>query len=347
MEGQRIRNMEEFAAVSGISRPTVSKYFNDPESVRQSTRQRIEAALERYDYRPNIFAMNQNRRLTKNVGIVVPYLADPTFAEMARNIERRCIEAGFRPSLFSAHGERQIEREILDALRSLRPAGVILAPLGRHSDAEHLKRFCEEVPTVLLDRSIDGVGHAFVGSDNNSFVNQSVDYLLRTGEPPVFFEMENPKNPNSLSRRNAYISVMESHGLEPMIHRVRGDGWVNEEIGYQGALRALNDRSLPTDTILCSNDRLAVGFLAACYEKGFRVGRGPGCALRVASHDDHPYARFTCPSLTTVGHDFELVSNRGVELLFDLIERGDVPGPSSGDRTETLFPARLVLRHSA
>ena len=75
MSEQKIRNMEEFAAVTGLSRPTVSKYFNDPDSVRSSTRTRIEAALERYDFRPNIYAVNQNRRLTKNIGIVVPYLA--------------------------------------------------------------------------------------------------------------------------------------------------------------------------------------------------------------------------------------------------------------------------------
>jgi DNA-binding LacI/PurR family transcriptional regulator len=68
MSDAKVRNMEEFASLSGISRPTVSKYFQDPDSVRPSTRARIEKALERYDYRPNIFAMNQNRKLTKNVG---------------------------------------------------------------------------------------------------------------------------------------------------------------------------------------------------------------------------------------------------------------------------------------
>ena len=83
--------MDEFASLSGISRPTISKYFNDPNSVKPSTRDRIETALREYDYRPNIYAMNQNRRLTKNIGIVVPYLADPFFAEIARVIERRCI----------------------------------------------------------------------------------------------------------------------------------------------------------------------------------------------------------------------------------------------------------------
>jgi len=105
MSEQKIRNMEEFAAISGLSRPTVSKYFNDPASVRSSTRKRIEAALEQYDFRPNIYAINQNRRLTKNIGIVVPYLADPFFAEIARTIETLCIGAGFRPILLSSHGD--------------------------------------------------------------------------------------------------------------------------------------------------------------------------------------------------------------------------------------------------
>lgn len=102
----KIKNMEEFAALSGISRPTVSKYFHDPDSVRATTRARIEEALERFDYRPNIFAVNQNRKLTKNIGIVVPYLADPFFAEIARYLEQSCIAAGYRPSLFSSHGEQ-------------------------------------------------------------------------------------------------------------------------------------------------------------------------------------------------------------------------------------------------
>ena len=98
MTNKKIRNMEEFATVSGLSRPTVSKYFNDPGSVRASTRQRIEAALEAHEYRPNIYAMNQNRKLTKTIGIVVPLLTDPYFAEIARNLEQRCIAAGYRPT---------------------------------------------------------------------------------------------------------------------------------------------------------------------------------------------------------------------------------------------------------
>ena len=342
MADRKIRNMEEFASVSGISRPTVSKYFNDPGSVRQSTRDRIEEALERYDFRPNIFAMNQNRRLTKNIGIVVPYLADPFFAEIARNIERRCIDAGFWPILFSSHGEQELERNILDSLRSLKPAGVLLAPLGRASDRGAIEKFCSDIPTVLFDANIEGLGEAFVGSDNFQSVPLIVEYLCRTGEPPCFFEMQ-PVNPNANKRRNAYLQAMERLGFEPNVIRVEGSGWGFEEVGYREGLKVIEDRQIATDTVLCSNDRLAIGFLSACYEKGMRVGHGEGCAMRVAGHDDHPFSQFTCPPLTTVAQDYEAISDHSVETLFAVIEGGR----HMDRRLETLFEGKLVMRSSA
>jgi DNA-binding LacI/PurR family transcriptional regulator len=339
----KIRNMEEFAALSGLSRPTISKYFNDPASVRARTREQIEDALSRYEFRPNIYAMNQNRSLTKIVGIAVPYLADPFFAEIARTLERRCIDAGFSPILYSAHGQQQLETDILSGLAALKPAGVFLAPLGRLSDRGAIERFCRDVPTVLFDSNIEGMGEAFVGSDNYSFVQQTVDYLCRTGSPPCFFEMKTPANPNANKRRNAYLKVMNDAGLEPQVIQIEGEGWGFEEIGRRGAHELIEKRALPTDTVLCSNDRLAIGFLAGCYERGLRVGRGEGCALRVASHDDHPFSRFTCPALTTAAHEYELVADKCMQTLFSLIEAGG----RFATREETLIPARLILRASA
>lgn len=343
MQDNKIRNMAEFAALIGVSRPTISKYFNDPDSVRSSTRDRIEAALKQYDYRPNIYAINQNRRLTKTIGIVVPYLADPFFAEIARMLERRCIAAGYTPSLFSSHGEQGLENAILDNLRALKPAGVLLAPLGRTSDKKHIEAFCRDVPTILFDSNIEGLGAAFVGSDNFSFVSQTVEYMSRTGHTPCFFEMKNPANPNANKRRLAYLEIMNRLSLEPHVIQIEGEGWSFEEIGRQGALKILHDKALPTNAVLCSNDRLAIGFLSACHEMGITVGREEKCEIRVASHDDHPYARYTCPSLTTAAHDYESVSEHALSALFQLIEAGG----RLATREEKLFAARLVMRDSA
>lgn len=343
MVGNKIKNMEEFAAKCGVSRPTVSKYFHDPNSVKASTRARIETAIARYDFRPNIYAVNQNRRLTKNIGIVVPYLADPFFAEIARRIEHHCIDAGFSPTLFSSHGRQELETNILDSLRSMKPAGVLLAPLGRASDRSRIEKFCTEVPTVLFDSNIEGIGHAFIGSDNPQFTSQIVEYLCRTGEPPCYFEMKTPPNPNTRKRRDGYISAMEALGYKPHIISVEGEGWKLEDIGYRGCQEALEEGLLQTNTVLCTNDRLAIGFLSGCYKKGLQVGIAKGSDIRVAGIDDHPFSRFTCPPLTTIAHDYDAIAERSARTLLELIEEGD----RSEQRIEKLFEGSLVMRVSA
>ena len=343
MSDTKIKNMDDFASVSGISRPTISKYFNDPDSVRKSTRARIEKALEQYDYRPNFYAMNQNRRLTKNVGIVIPYMADPFFAEIARNIENHVIEAGFRPIVLGSHGDPEQEIENLNNLRLIKPAGVLLGPLGRVSDPDRIAAFCKEVPTVLFDANIENVGEAFIGSDNDQSVGLIVDYLCRTGQPPSFFEMRAPTNPNAIKRRTAYINAMNKLGHEPNLIQVEGEGWDFEEIGFREGSRVITGRSSPTDTILCSNDRLAIGLLSAAYQLGLRVGLGPTCALRIAGHDDHPFSRYTCPTLTTVSQDYTSIAAKSAETLFNVID-SEEHGIS---RAVTLFEGKLVMRGSA
>jgi DNA-binding LacI/PurR family transcriptional regulator len=343
MSDRRIKNMQDFAEVSGISRPTLSKFFHNPESVRVSTREKIEAALTEYDYRPNFFAINQNRKLTTTIGIVVPYLADPYFAEIARSIETICIEAGFSPSLFSSHGNKEHEKEILATLRSMKPAGVLLAPLGRLSNPDFVEQFCKDVPTVLFDSNIEDVGDVFVGSDNSQFTSLMVEYLCRTGEPPCFFGMETPPNPNARKRRSGFISAMESHGHSVNIIEAKGEGWALEEVGLREGMRFIESGMFQSKTILCSNDRLAIGLLAACYRKGLKVGVAKGSDLRVAGLDGHPFSSYTCPSLTTVSHDYDAISRRSFESLVTMMDKG----PEPTGRIEKLFEGKLMMRASA
>ena len=343
MGQQKIRNMEEFASVSGISRPTLSKYFNDPDSVRRSTRERIEAALSQYDYRPNVYAVNQNRRKTRNIGVVVPNLADPFFSEIGREVELACLAAGYSPILLSSHGNPAQERANLDSLRALKPAGVLLAPFGKASDREAIARFCRDVPIVTFDANVEGVCEAFVGTDNFQSVDLIVEYLCRSGEPPCFFEMRTPSNPNANKRRQAYFEAMERHGFAPHIHQVPGEGWNFEEIGATEGGKLISAGTFETDTVLCSNDRLAIGMLSAAYELGVRVGYGKNCTMRIAGQDDHPFSRYTCPPLTTIAQDYGAIANRAASTLFRIIDTET----RLAEREETLFEGKLVMRTSA
>ena len=337
MTNRKVRNMEEFAAVSGISRPTVSKYFHDPDSVRPTTRARIEAALEQYDFRPNIYAINQNRRLTKNIGIMVPYLADPFFAEIARVIETLCIAAGFRPILLSSHGERQLENDNLDSLMSLKPAGVLLAPLGRASDRSAIERFCDTVPTVLFDskhrgygRGIHRVGQCqFRRPDRRLPVPQRCAALL-------FRDASARPNPNANKRRG---------GLS------RGDGaaWRNAQ-GRQRRRRRLGIRGeIGRQGGACGHFgrgfQHRYGLVAATtgLPSGFwRPATSGGCAwaeaatARSASHPMTITRSRASPARRSrrPAHDYLTVAGRAVDTLFELIESGG----AFPERREELFP---------
>ncbi|TKA85042.1 LacI family DNA-binding transcriptional regulator, partial [Sulfitobacter sp. 15WGC] len=231
----------------------------------------------------------------------------------------------------------------LDSLRALKPAGVLLAPFGKASDRDEIARFCKDVPVVTFDANVEGVCEAFVGTDNFQSVDLIVEYLCRSGEPPCFFEMKTPSNPNANKRRQAYLEAMERHGFAPHIHQVPGEGWNFEEIGATEGGKLISAGAFETDTVLCSNDRLAIGMLSAAYGMGLRVGHGKDCAMRIAGQDDHPFSRYTCPPLTTIAQDYGAIANRAASTLFRIIESET----RLTEREETLFDGKLVMRASA
>ena len=199
------------------------------------------------------------------------------------------------------------------------------------------------MPTALFKENVEGVGDAFLGSDNHQSIWLMVEYLARAGQPPKFFEMKDPINPNAYKRRAAYISAMEKLGLEPELLQVKGDGWNFEEIGFASGRQIIQDSKYRGSTILCSNDRLAIGLLSAAYESGLKVGHSAECDLRVAGHDDHPFSRYTCPSLTTIAQDYDAIGERSVSEMLKIIDGAN----GIAERSEELFEGRLVMRSSA
>ena len=196
---------------------------------------------------------------------------------------------------------------------------------------------------MFLDSRLDDVdaGAAFVGTDNAQSVGLVTEYLCRTGERPTFFEAPDVNHSNR-ERKAAYLATMERLGLQPEFIPVPPrSGWRFEAIGFSVALEWIDGPGFPTRTILCANDRIAIGVMAASFQRGLKIGRGEDCQLRVAGHDDQPLSRYTCPPLTTVAQDVERLSSVALDLLRQQIEGGT---PAQAERR---LEARLVMRASA
>jgi DNA-binding LacI/PurR family transcriptional regulator len=345
MAPKKIATMEEFAATVGLSRPTVSKYFADPGSVRGKTRARIEAGLKRTGFRPNIFAVNLKRRRSKIIGLIVPDPTDPFYMTLAQRIETEATDAGYLALVLSSNGRPQTEARAIETITALNVAGAIIAPLGETSQHARLKVLAREIPLIFVDAPLDEEG-PFVGTDNHQTIPLITEYLCRSGDHPTFFETPKVNN-NALDRRRAYVSAMERSDLEPRFAPVPpSKSFDFEKAAFEATLQILRDRGFPTRTILCANDRVAFGVLAAMCQSGLKVGRGADCDFRVAGHDNQRLSAYTCPPLTTVSQDCDEMGRVALRMLLARIDGEERTGRGGGG-TKVLLKGELVLRKSA
>lgn len=274
MTKKTIRTMEEFASAVGLSRPTVSKYFQNPSSVRDKVRQRIEIGLDETGFRPNLLAVNLNRRRTRIIGLVFPNSLDPFYMGLRQYIEAKAREAGYLSFVFSSEGNPELEQEAIETLVSLNAAGVIMAPVDSADQNPKLKRLAHRLPTVFIDVAFDGE-ETFVGNDNHQSIELMVNYLSRFNEPPCY--LGGPTvNRSPDERRIAYVEAMKARGSEPVVIDITpSTSWDFETYGYREAGRILATGGFPTRSVLCINDRVAFGVLAAAYEAGKKVGINP------------------------------------------------------------------------
>ena len=146
-----------------------------------------------------------------------------------------------------------------------------------------------------------------------------VDYLLRSGAPPSYFDMP-AVNQNASERRQAYEASMLERGAEPVIFDVPSLDWDFERLAFEEAMRLFKAGAPVGGTILCACDRVAFGVMAAACQMGISVGRLAD--LRVAGHDDHPLSQYACPSLTTVAQDVDRLATLSLERLMQGIADG-------------------------
>jgi DNA-binding LacI/PurR family transcriptional regulator len=343
---KKVRTMEDFALAAGLSRPTVSKYFYNPNTVRAKTRAKIESALKATHFRPNIFAMSLNRRRTKIIGLIIPDPMDSFYMALSRRIEMSANDAGYLALVLSSNGRPEHEERAIETITALNVGGAVIAPLGIKSHRARLKALGRKIPLVFIDAPLDE-SEPFVGTDNHRSIPLITEYLCRSGERPTYFDMP-AVNYNAIERRKAYLATMERLDIAPAFVEVGvTDAWDFERISYEVAANIMRSGGFPTRTILCANDRVALGVIAAINETGARIGIGADCDYRVAGHDNQPFSAYTSPSLTTVSQDCDHMARLALNLLFSKMDQADAPPSELSGCQRILLNAELVFRKSA
>lgn len=345
-EKRKISTMMELATEIKVSRPTLSKFFQNPKSLKQSTVKKIEQKLSEVDYVYNFIATRQNRKSTGLLGVIVPTYKDLFMASLLRSIERSALAAGLTMLAQSSEGTINGEVRAVELLRSMGVDGAIIAPQGSSDVDEVLRLAINDFPVIFTDSRPNDVmeGTDFIGTDNNQSIGLIIDYLHRVGSKPKFLRMPN-LNLNAESREKAFCKKMLELGHEPIFVETddKYGSWDFEEFGFRVMDEHFNKQRYIHDVLICANDRIAIGAIRAANRHGlFSTSDGLASKFRIAGHDDHPLSAYVYPALTTVAQDIDGMGEGAVNAL-----KQRISGEYKGKSRDIFLEASLKIRESA
>ncbi|RKN39709.1 LacI family DNA-binding transcriptional regulator [Streptomyces hoynatensis] len=329
--------MQDVARAAGVSPMTVSNVVNNRPHVRESTRAKVLEAMDRLGYRVNVAARNLRAGRTQTLGLAVPEVDRPYFAELAARIIRHARAAGYRVAIEQTGANREDELEAIAWSRNSLYDGLILSAVALGQADRDLLRV--DFPVVILgERIFEGpVDH--VAMPNADGTRAATAHLIAHGCRRIAL-LTGPDlaeaNVSSL-RHEGYLRALREAGLP---HR---DGLVlrlpalDPEHGARGA-RRLAERGAGVDGLVAVTDSVALGAVRGLADAGLRVPED----VRVIGFDNILAGAYALPSLSTIDPDNEGMAARAVELLVRRI-RGDA---TLGPPRDFTGPFRLVERES-
>ena len=325
-------NILDVALKAKVSIATVSRVVNKSEhKVNPVTREKVLAAIRELDYRPNALAKGLLMKKTMTIGIIIPDISNPYYAEIVRGIQDTADRAGYAVMLHNT--DRKQERIIrhIYLLREKSVDGVIFSGgiINGYETLSILKELKERV-VVVGRHSVD---FPAVMVDNMGGATQAVQHLIDLGHRQIGCIAGPEGSTTAEDRLTGYRNALAQNGMtfDPLL--VKRGNW-SPESGHILARQMLEGVPRPT-ALLCANDQMAFGAIKAARELSLNVPKD----LAVVGFDNVRPGSYFDPSLTTVEIPMYDIGTASMQMLIDLL---------SGERFEKLrlFNTKLLVRGS-
>lgn len=322
--------MREVAERAGVSAKTVSRVLRNDRYVSESVRGRVNAAVRDLQYVPNMLAVTFRSGRDAAIGVAVPDIADPFFAQIVHAVE---VEARARHTaviVTSLGYDAAGEQDAVEALLQRQVLGLISCPVA--SDQSYLAPWLQRAAFVFVDRAPTKIVADCVIEDDFGGAQLATTHLLQHGHRRIAFIGDATRAPTTLHRLKGYTAALEEAGLA-----------LDEELVYLGETDALSiDHALtrftssaePASAIFSSNARCTLTVFPALQRLG-------GAGLALVSFGDFPMAASLAPSVTVIDQDPAAVGKFAAERLFMRIAE-----PGKRLRRRTMLPVALIERAS-
>ena len=310
----------EVAREAGVSVATVSRVFNVPDKVAPATREHVENIARTLGYLPNASARTLRTQRSRVLGVVLPTLTNPVFAECLEGIAQAAVAGGYAISPFPTDYLLDQEDRAVNLLLAGNVDGMILV-VSNPATSTALQRLAEVgLPYVLAYNQHPD--HPCVSVNSELAVADVVAHLATLGHHRIAMVSGLLSASDRAQQRcRGYALGMEQAGLraQPVL-QVPFVAAAPEVLG-----EALNNQDRPT-ALVCSNDLLAIRSIRAAHLAGLAVPRD----LSVVGFDGIALGQDLTPQLSTVVQPNADIGRHSVELLAQAVASGNPLGPDMG-----------------
>lgn len=327
-------NIAQVAAEAGVSPTTVSHALSGKRSVSAPTKARIQAAVDRLGYSPNLVARGLRSQRTHTVALLVADISNPYYPRLARSIGDALAVEGYIPFILNTDSSAERERTYLREVVSRSVDGVIVQAMSLEPD--EIRRIVGPgTPLVVLT---DGPGeHAYdqVTTDDASGIREAVDHLVAAGRTDLAF-LTGPKGSGPSSARLAgFLDATDGAGLKVGPHRIAFTKFTHD--GGVHGMSSLLEAGPPPHAVLCGNDLIAIGAMDVAHARGLRIPDD----VAIVGFDNIETADLVTPRLTTIDNYVTAVGSAAGAVLLDRMSG------ATGPYRSVVLPTRLVVRVSA
>lgn len=304
----------DVAKEAGVSIATVSKVINQTGRIGEKTRKKVHKVMEELNYQPSVVASALTGKNTYTIGLLVPDLANPFFAEVARSVEDRGRELGYSLVMCSTDHDPDKEIQYLTVLRQKQVDGIILGTGFRHNG--ELKGLIEQqIPVALIAREEPELAVDTVLVDDFNGGYMATSHLVGLGHRRIAVIAEDLNVASSRERVRGYRRALDERGIHYNEQLVLiSDFTVADGKRLTGQL--LDSEDPPTAVYAC-NDLLAIGAMQAATERGLHIPND----LSIVGFDDTLLATITNPALTTVAQPIHEMGRQVMDLLIQEVEK--------------------------
>lgn len=334
--------LKDVAAAAGVSVKTVSNVLNDRPHISAATRQRVQEAVQRLDYRPNPAARMLKEGRTGIIALAVPDVELPYFAELASAVHRAAEQVGYTVLLDQTAGDPDQEMLVAKGFRGHLIDGLILSPIALQP--EQLRECATDRPTVLIGERFYDARVDHINIDNVAAARTAVQHLIAQGRRRIAMlgDTDFYLGPVAL-RRQGYEQELADAGLPLDEELVLPGGRFRRQDGLQ-AVQRLVESGAEFDAVFAFNDTLALGAIRALADHGLRVPDD----VAVVGFDDIEDGRYSCPRLTTIAPNKDQIAELAIRRLVGRLT-GELPetadDPESADHLAATH--RLIVRESS